>query len=379
MFGLFTLRANFIPEERNCLQLFDVEGEGGYRNRQYTFMDSATAYFHDSMDSTIRGICSDDSKIKKINIGADTYNYIDNVIRIVMGNNNQCILYRDGTVDVGGTNYPYPWLKDNWTRIRDTFTPSIYGDRGEQYLLMDNGDLVLIDVYNRTDGIVKLSGVQKILTKNQAHWTDMIVGMLDGSIYQAWIRSDGKNANNTPTGVLKINGLNVDDIQFCTCGDNPITKVFCYKNDLKKIYRFTISDSDPNRLKISGVGAEIKQLTLTDPNEYYISGMSQEFNLILLTNKRLIYCHTSPSRRTYYYNITDPADLTYIFHNLVGGSKIVTPTAYTNIIKMNDESYYITPQVDGGDEDYCVRLLPPEPYTYFNTLKNYLTPIRMAR
>jgi len=368
MFGLFTLRTISMPEERNCLQAFDVEGEGGYNNREYTFMDSATAYFHESMEANIKSVCSDDTKIKKINVGSETYTYIDNIIRII---NRKCILYRDGTVDISGVNYLYPWLRDNWTKIRDTYTPK-NASGGQQFLLMDNGELVNIDVSTRTDGIVKLTGIQRILTKNQAHRADMIVGAFDGSVYQVWLNS---SSNSTSTGFIKINGLNLDDIQFCTCGDNPITKVVCYKNNLKRIYRFNLS----NVFKISGVGEEIEELRLTDPNEYYISGMAQEFNLILLTNKRLIYCHTTTTKGKNNYTITDPKLLTYVRHNLIGGNRIVTPTAYTNIVKMNDESYYITPEVDGGDLGYCVLLKPPEPYTYFNTLKNYLTPIRMAR
>lgn len=376
MFGAFTLRTVFIPEERNVLQLFDVEGEGGYRNRQYTFMDSATAYFHDSMESTIKGMCSDDSKIKQINIGAETYNYIDNVIRVVMGNNNKCIIYRDGTVDVSGKNYEYPWLKDNWTRIRDTFTPSVYGDTKDQYLLLDNGDLVIINTASLDDATTKLTGIEKILTKNQAHRCDMIVAGLDGKMYQCWAKAASEhNGNPAATGVRLINGISNNDIQFCTCGDNPITKVFCYKNDLKKIYRFKMNGV----YYIDGPGDEITQLRLTDPNEYYISGMSQEFNLILLTNKRLIYCFTSSNPDNGTYEQTNPAKLTYVFNDLVGGNKVVTPTAYTNIIKMNDGSYYITPQASGGDLSPCWTLKAPEPYYYFNTLKDYLTPLRLAR
>ena len=374
MFGVFTLRDVPIVEKRDVLNLFDVEGEGGYLNRQYTFMDGSSAYFSDGILDEVKNQLKDDTKIKKIVIDGQNYNYLDNVLRVVLGNNNKCIMFRDGTVDISGRSYEYPYLKDNWNKVADTFTPSIYGTAGEQLFLFKDGSVVIINTVNRTEGKILLSDAEYLMTKNQAHRCDCILAMKDGSMRQAWIKSGGgSGTNGTATGSLLIPNIKHEDVQFCAVGDNPASKVVCFKNDLKNIYQFTVNDS----FKITGVGNKISQLTLTDPDEYYKSGMSQEFNLVLLTNKRVIVANCGDG-----YESKSIASIKR--YSLVGGDKIVTPTAYTNIIKMLDGSYYITPPGGGGgsglgDNDSSVLVAAPIPYTYFNKLKEYLNPLKKAR
>ncbi len=372
MFGVFTLRDVPIVEKRDVLNLFDVEGEGGYRNRQYTFMDGSSAYFNDAILSEVKTQIKDDTKIKKIEIGGENYNYLDNVLRVVLGNNNKCIMFRDGTVDISGKSYVYPYLKDNWNKVIDTFTPSVYGTEGEQLFLMRDGRVIIINTVTRVEGKILLSDAEYLMTKNQAHRCDCILAMRDGSMRQAWMKSSYKDGvdggtNETATGSLLIPNIKHEDVQFCAVGDNPATKVVCFKNDLKNIYQFKLNGA----FKITGVGSKISQLTLTDPDEYYKSGMSQEFNLVLLTNKRLIVGNCGGYLSTSLGSIKT--------YPLVGGDKVVTPTAYTNIIKMLDGSYYITPQASGDDTSSCKSVKAPEPYTYFNKLKEYLTPLRKAR
>jgi hypothetical protein len=377
MFGLFTLRNVPNIEQRDVLNLFDVEGEGGYRNKQYTFMDGATAYFNDGILADVQKQLKDDTKLKKIVIDGQNYNYLENVLRVVLGNENKCIMFRDGTVDISGKSYDYPYLKNNWNQVIDTFTPSIWGTEGEQLFLMRDGRVIIINTVTRVDGRLLFNEpAQYIMTKNQAHRCDCIIAMIDGSMRQAWIRSDSKDndTNKTNTGSLLIPNIKHENVQFCAVGDNPATKVVCFKNDLKSIYQFKLNGI----FKITGVGDKISGLTLTDPDEYYISGMSQEFNLVLLTNKRLIVGNCKET-----YEATKLSSITK--HTLTGGDKIVTPTAYTNIIKMLDGTYYITPP-DGdptgtknNDTSSCYSVDPPIPYTYFNKLKEYLTPLKKAR
>ena len=252
-----TFRSSFKEKERDVLNLFTVEGEGGYLPLEYSFMFKGSAFFTSEIANSVANVVKDDSRIKSFVIPgtSTTVKYMDNVLRVVLGNHNQCILYRDGKVDIGNNTYDFPYMRTIMYEIKDTFCPSSYSEGGAQYqqmLLLNNGDLVFINPYNKTN-VTALTGVQKFLSKNQAHRSDAIVGCENGDVYHVWVgptpRPDN-DGNGTPSGVIKINGIRHTDLLFCTMGDAPANCTFCLKSDPQKIYRFTKTGTN---FKITGL------------------------------------------------------------------------------------------------------------------------------
>ena len=383
-----TFRSSFKEKERDVLNLFTVEGEGGYLPLEYSFMFKGSAFFTSEIANSVANVVKDDSRIKSFVIPgtSTTVKYMDNVLRVVLGNHNQCILYRDGKVDIGNNTYDFPYMRTIMYEIKDTFCPSSYSEGGAQYqqmLLLNNGDLVFINPYNKTN-VTALTGVQKFLSKNQAHRSDAIVGCENGDVYHVWVgptpRPDN-DGNGTPSGVIKINGIKHTDLLFCTIGDPPACCTYALKSDPQNIYRF-IKGVGVANFKISGisnsplVGSGLENMRLTG-DEYYVDGMSQEFNSLYLTNKRMIHrsSYISYTRSTWNYGwekelfpvtptISDPT---------IPAKKIVTPTAYTMIIEDIFGKYWLC---TNNSDNYVLN--KPISYTFFDQLKSYLLPIREA-
>ena len=381
-----TFRSSFKEKERDVLNLFTVEGEGGYLPLEYSFMFKGSAFFTTDIANSVANVVKDDSRIKSFVIPgtSTTVKYMDNVLRVVLGNNNQCILYRDGTVDIGNNTYDFPYMRTIMYDIKDTFCPSSYSTGGAQYqqmLLLNNGDLIFINPYNKTNTIA-LTGVQKFLSKNQAHRSDAIVGCTNGDVYHVWVGPTPRpeqDGNGTASGVIKINGLKHTDLLFCTIGDPPACCTYALKSDPQNIYRF-IKGVGVANFKISGVsnnpltGSGLENMRLTG-DEYYVDGMSQEFSTLYLTNKRMIHRNSVAdyTRSTWNYGwskdlfpttptISDPT---------IAAKKIVTPTAYTMIIEDAFGKYWLCVN---NSSNYVLE--KPVSYTFFDQLKSYLLPIR---
>ena len=165
-----TFRSSFKEKERDVLNLFTVEGEGGYGEAEYSFMFKGSAFFTPSIASSVADVVQDDTRIKSFVIpGTSTsVRYMDNVLRVVLGNTNRCIMYRDGKVDRANVNYDYPYMRTIMYDIKDTFCPSSYaGDPVgfQQMLLLNNGNLIYVNTSTRTNAVTALTGVQKFLTK----------------------------------------------------------------------------------------------------------------------------------------------------------------------------------------------------------------------
>ena len=385
-----TFRSSFKEKERDVLNLFTVEGEGGYGPAEYSFMFKGSAFFTPSIASSVADVVQDDTRIKSFVIpGTSTsVRYMDNVLRVVLGNTNRCIMYRDGKVDRANVNYDYPYMRTIMYDIKDTFCPSSYaGDPTgfQQMLLLNNGNLIYVNTSTRTNAVTALTGVQKFLTKNQAHRSDALVGCDNGDVYHVWVGptpNPSVDGNGTDSGVLKINGLKHTDLLFCTMGDAPANCTFCLKSDPQKIYRFTKTGTN---FKITGLplthisGSGYDNLVLTG-DEYYIDGMAQEFNILLLTNKRMIHRSTTAGNGTYdgsYQTSTwrygwerelFPATPT-ASNPSIAAKKIVTPTAYSMIVEDAFGKYWLC-------ENSNYVLQKPVSYTFFDQLKTYLLPIR---
>jgi hypothetical protein len=395
-----TFRSMFKEKERDVLNLFTVEGEGGYRQSEYSFMFKGSAFFTPDIAKSVAEVIKDDTRIKTITIPGTTttVKYMDNVLRVVLGNYNKCVMYRDGKVDISNNTYDYPYLKTIMYDIKDTFCPSSYAIGGGQYqqmLLLKNGDLVYINTKNRTDGVVALTGVQKFITKNQAHRSDAIVGCTNGDVYHVWVGptpvnpTKSNDGNGTASGVIKINGIKHTDLLFCTIGDAPANCIFCLKNEPQKLYRFVKGYG--TEFKITGLqtipitaSSGYENMGLTG-DEYYIDGMAQEFNSLFLTNKRMIHRSTSSgssysyTRSTWTYGWekglypTTPTAADPI----ISAKKIVTPTAYSMIVEDTNGKYWLCQNTSTNTETgNAFRLAKPVSYTFFDTLKTYLTPIR---
>lgn len=382
-----TFRSSFKEKERDVLNLFTVEGEGGYLSLEYSFMFKGSAFFTTSIAATVTNVVKDDTRIKSLVIPgtSTTVKYMDNVLRVVLGNNNQCIMYRDGKVDIGNNTYDYPYMRTIMYDIKDTFCPSSYSTGGDQYqqmLLLNNGALVYVNTYTRTSGVTALTGVQKFLSKNQAHRSDAIVGCENGDIYHVWVGPTPTNpphydGNGTASGVIKIDGIKHTDLLFCTIGDPPACCTYALKSDPQNIYRFVKGYG--TNFKITGLptspltGSGLENMRLTG-DEYYVDGMSQEFSTLYLTNKRMIHRNsvTDYTRSTWNYGWDRelfPATPT-ASNPSIPAKKIVTPTAYTMIIEDAFGKYWLC-----VDESNRV-LKKPVSYTFFDQLKSYLLPIR---
>lgn len=373
----------YIEKERNVLDLFTVEGEGGYRESNFTFMFKSSAFFNTNILPSVKNVCAVDTDIKSVVVGTETFNFLPNVLRISLGNQNACIMYRNGDIDIGGTRTSFPYLAGIMPNVRDTFTPSTYATGGIQYkqlLLLKNKDLVLIDCNNKTNTLL-LSNVSKFLTKNQGHRCDAIVGMVNGDVYHVWIgpsptSSTYNDGNDTNTGCVKINGLKHTDLLFCTIGDPPCDATFCKKSEPNKIYRFIKGYS--TNFQIKGIETTpIASMTLTDPKEYYIHGMAQEFNALYLTNKRLIHKSSADGGGSYSVGYTASDWQTgweydvFAHTDILYPKRICTPTAYSMIIEDAFGKYWLC-----GNNGYV--LAQPIRYTFFNNLKTYLDPIRLS-
>lgn len=371
-----TFRSMFKEKERDVLNLFIVQGDGGYKEEEYTFMYKSSAFFTPAIANSIRKIVKNDTSIKKMTIPGTTtqVEYMDNILRIVMGNNNKCVMYRDGKVDIANVTYDYPYLKSIMYNIKDTFCPSSYATGGKQFeqmLLLDNGDLIYLNVKNRSNEVLALTGVQKFLTKNQGHKCDAIVGCTNGDIYHVWIgpiptSSDG---NATNSGVLKINGIKHTDLLFCTLGDDPENCLFCKKSEPQKIYRFTKNgNGSGTNFKIIGLGIS-PVITLTG-DEYFIHGMGHEENVLLLTNKKAIARNNRWTSGGWDYDLY-PATPTPT-NPKIEAKIILPPTAYSMIIEDKYGKYWLC------DKASNQTLKRPVSYTFFDQLKQYLIPIREA-
>jgi len=372
-----TVRTIYKKKQRNVLDLFSVEGEGGYMSPNYTFMFKSSAFFNNNILTDVQNMIASTRTIKSFTLGTETYNYLDNVLRVSLGNNNECVMYRDGTVDINKKTYNFPYLKSVMYDIRDTFTPSSYAGGGSQYqqmLLLENGDLVEINTYTQTNSIL-LTDVKQFITKNQAHRTDAIIGMNNGDMYHVWVgpTPTGSSGNGTATGVLKINGLNHNDLLFCTIGDPPAGATFCKKSDPQNLYRF-IKGSGTS-FKITGFNTTpIASMALTDPIEYYVDGMSQEFNSLFLTNKKLIHKHTGS-----WYTAVDwgAGGWTRSYDGetpKLYAKRIATPTAYSMIVEDMYGKFWLCN--NGGATSSPGGFNKPISYDFFDTLKTYLEPIR---
>jgi hypothetical protein len=371
-----TFRSSFKEKERDVLNLFTVEGEGGYAAAEYSFMFKGSAFFTPSIATSVAAVIKDDTRIKTITIPGTTpgttttVKYMDNVLRVVLGNYNQCVMYRDGKVDISNNTYDYPYLKTIMYNIKDTFCPSSYASdpaRYQQMLLLVNGDLVYINIKTRSTQVVELTGVQKFLTKNQAHKCDAIVGCTNGDVYHVWVgpvpsSSDG---NDTNSGSLKILNLKHTDLLFCTLGDDPENCVFCKKSEPQKLYRFIKNGSGSGtNFKIVGLGTT-PIITLTG-DEYFVDGMAHEESVLLITNKKII------ARNNRWTGSAGNWERPLSDNPIIYPKKIVTPTAYSMIIEDVYGKYWLCNDAGGQI------LAKPVSYTFFDTLKTYLTPIRDA-
>lgn len=386
-----TFKSMFKEKERDVLNLFTVEGEGGYRSAEYSFMFKGSAFFTPEIANSVAAVVKDDSRIKTFVIPGTntTVKYMDNVLRIVLGNNNRCIIYRDSKVDIKGNTYDYPYLNTIIYDIKDTFCPSSYATHPtgfQQMLLLKNGNLIYINTYSRTNGVVALTGVQKFLTKNQAHRSDAIVGCENGDVYHVWVGPTPNNSGNqTASGVIKINGIKHTDLVFCTIGDAPANAIFCLKSDPQNLYRF--DKGYGSNFKITGLettpltGSGLENMRLIG-DEYYIDGMAQEFNSLFLTNKRMIhrstakpldndYSYTSSTWRYGWEKNLYPTNST-TEDPIIKAKKILTPTAYSMIVEDVDGKYWLCDILSTTK----FVLLKPISYTFFDQLKEYLTPIR---
>ena len=364
-----TFRSMYKEKERDVLNLFTVEGEGGYRSGEYSFMFKGSAFFTPDIANKVEAVIKDKTRIKTFVIPGTTttVKYMNNVLRFVLGNDNQCVMYRDGTVDIAGANYNYPYLKTIMYNIKDTFCPSTYAtdpERYQQMLLLVNGDLVYINTKTRSTEVVELTGVQKFLTKNQAHKCDAIVGCTNGDVYHVWVGPvlSGNDGNDTISGSLKILNLKHTDLLFCTLGDDPENCVFCKKTEPQKLYRF-IKNGSGSGTDFKIVGLDTTSIITLTGDEYFIDGMAHKESLLLITNKNII---ARNNRWTGSGNWERPlSDNPTIYPK-----KIVTPTAYSMIIEDVYGKYWLC------NEASEQTLEKPVSYTFFDQLKTYLLPIR---
>jgi hypothetical protein len=371
-----TFRTIFKEQERDVLNLFTVEGEGGYKKSEYTFMYKSSAFFTPDIAKSVKSIIKDDTRMKEFLIPGTTTKvvYMDNILRVVLGNNNKCVMYRDGNIDISNKTYEYPYLKNIMYDIKDTFCPSSYATSGNQYkqmLLLKNGNLIYINTYTRTNEVVALTGVQKFLTKNQGHKCDAIVGCTNGDIYHVWVgpTPTGDDGNGTNSGILKIDGIKHTELLFCTLGDDPENCLFCKKSEPQKIYRFVKNgNGSGTNFKILGLGTS-PVITLTG-DEYFLHGMAHEENVLLITNKRAIARHNRWTSNGWDYDLYPTVPT--LINPKIEAKKIVTPTAYSMIIEDRYGKYWLCDQ-GGGDSQY---LSKPVSYTFFDRLKDYLIPIR---
>lgn len=378
MIALPTFRNSYYKKQRDVLQLFQLEGEGGYESKNFTFTYNSSAFFTTNVGLSVTAIVADDTRVKTLTVGSTTYNYMDNVLRIVLGNNNKCVIFRDGYVDINNSTSFFPYLTSVMSNIRDTFTPSSYATGNTQFkqlLLLKNGDLVEIDCYNKTNTTL-LTGVQTFLTKNQAHKADAIVGMNNGDVYHVWVGPTPVNdlGNGTATGSIKINGLNHNNLLFVCTSDIPANSVFCYKNDRKNLYKFT--NGNRSNFKITGYSTTpIASMALTG-NEYYIDGISNEFNNITLTNKRFRVRSGALMDSIGTVALFDSQDWTYSKdYDLIDSKSLLNPTSYSVIVEDVNGNYYAAFE-SRSSSAYTVSR--PEAYTQFDDLRQYLTAIKNA-
>jgi hypothetical protein len=379
MFAIPTLRYSVIgsPEPPEPpLDKFSLQGEGGYEGYAYTFVDRGSAFFSEEEKNAYiipTASSTNAARIKTFSLGANTYYYLDNVLKISSGNYNKTIMYRDGNVDYNskasgrGSSY-IKWIKDNLYNIADIFCPSNYGTTLTQLFLLNDGDLYAVDVENDTQQKL-LSNVDRFLSKNASHNRDIIVSQFDGTMYQAWVKGGDPIADSS-NGVSLINGVNAYDVLFCYIGDPPWAKGVCLKSDRKKIYRFNLTGGHIIKGMSNTPFAE-----LTDPDEDFIHGVAHEFNAVFLTNKKIhLYHHDYNGNVASWYSTTYTDYSTFNFTN---GLKFVTPTSYSVIIEATD-GYYLMDELSGPGRN-IISLQAPVKYDFYTALKEYLYPLRYSK
>lgn len=383
MFGLPQLRYTvngFAEPPVDPLNKFSLEGEGGYQPFAYTFVDRGSAFFSlEEKDAYIDTIRKPTEPVYSFTIGANTYYFMKDVLKVASGNRNRVIMYRNGDIDLGDSTSTavhlsrtnFAWIATNLNNIADIYCPSNYTQNFKQLFIMKNGDLFEVDCLNRTTTLL-LQNIDRFLTKNPAHSCNAIVTAYNGDMYSVWVDSPA-GSGATSSGSSKINGINSLDLSFSTLGDPKWSAMFCYKNDLKKVYRF----SRGTLPSLTGIEAT-PYITLTDPSEHYLHGMSNEFTTLLLTNKKLYVYHSRCGENDYYSS-------TVRTYNMTDGIKISTPTSYSFMIETTSGYYFTnmtnyeqyTP-IDFGTNGcmYNYSTDPPVIYTFYNSLKTKLEAIR---
>ena len=267
-------QANYYvpPEKRQSLQnRFTLQGEGGYRQDTFNFVDrdkmyAPSFYASDYYNQVLGGYSTGPSYTTyayTTSIGGTTYQGLSGIIRFGSGNRNLGAMFRDGNVFYCAMDEPvtpgstalgkqygplyYDWIKVNFPKFKDLFMPSSYANTRCQAVLLSSGDLCELDLDTRTDPPrVITSNVSKFLAINQAHNSDLIVAKYDDTVWHvAMNRAAGSPATH---GAQQIPGLKAGDIQFIQIGDPWNSLYVCLTSDTTKVYRLLTDMGEPRSL-----------------------------------------------------------------------------------------------------------------------------------
>ena len=316
-----------VPERTDLLDRFAMQGEGGYHNFTFNFVDKDKIYGNLLYSANYASILG--SHLTTYNyttsIGGKQWYALKNAIRICAGNNNVSGIFRDGFAYVSKAQYYHSWIKNTHINWKDLFMPSSYGDAGageiSQGVLLKTGQLYAL-LLNAEDfpakktwptsgppilqGLttagttVDLDNIDRFLTINQSHNGDIMVAGMDDKV---WHVGFARAALTTRGGSARqIKNIQASKLQCLCIGDNTYSGICVFKADRTKIYRinagyrdlsnfawWTERDSTPI---CDGVNKPLTIGGYTIANflqsgEYVVDVCANEFHLVILTNKNL--------------------------------------------------------------------------------------------
>lgn len=406
-----------VPERTDLLDRFAMQGEGGYHNFTFNFVDKDKIYGNQLYSANYPSILG--SYLTTYNyttsIGGKQWYALKNAIRICVGNNNIAGIFRDGFAYVSTKQYYHSWIKNTYINWKDLFMPSSYGDAGKgeisQGVLLKTGQLHALllnaeDIAAKktwpTSGppvlqglttagtTVDLDNIDRFLTINQAPNGDIIVAGMDDKVWhvgfaRAALTSRGGSAR-------QIKNIQASKLQCICIGDNSFSSICVFKADRTKIYKLTpssyrdlsyfawfterdlapICDGVNKTLTIGGYSIA----NFLQSGEYVVDVCANEFHLAILTNKNV---HSFQGNASYTSHVNGNKISNHKKFTLSSGVSAVrmcTSTSYSMAVTLSD-GFYLLSYVDeagyeGATNDGSSDGLG-DAYQYFSKIKSWTT------
>jgi hypothetical protein len=370
-----------VPRRWDLLDRFAMQGEGGYENWTYNFVDRDVIYgsqlYKDHSFTSVLGSGSNlTTYYYTTSLGGKTWHALKNAIRICDGNYNQSGIFRDGNAYVNGDKYPHPWILSTYKEWIDLFMPSSYENVTQghitQGVLTRDGKLraILLNltttnfpakaswlvsgppvIQGETDtgAVVELNNIDRFLTINQSHNGDIFVAGKDNRVWHVGFCRGARTADPFRGAYAKqIKNLEANQIKCICIGDPSRSAYVVYRSNPSVLFEIDCSNpgrdlsnwgwfTERNLTPIcSGPGQPLNLRGATYNNfletgEFFVDMCANEFHWVFLTNKN-VHCFRGQSSVSGYKKFPIPPSVSAV--------RMCTSTSYSMAVELSD-GYYL--------------------------------------